>query len=152
MIRQLWNLSVHARAFLRHYMPTNILLDALRTRRGLKWGIPAMLLAAPYLLAAAICTTLIADGGPGWLNLLVLLCLWNTIKVIIIGPVSLILLIRAHAREAVAVRAERRAATGVLDGRGARMHLTHVALPARAYPRTKAIPGPISVSNETNYV
>ena len=62
MIRQLWTLSVHTRAFLRRYMPTNILLDAIRTRRGLKWGVPAMLLAAPYLLAASTFTTLIANA------------------------------------------------------------------------------------------
>ena len=73
MIRQLWNLSIHTRAFLRRYMPTNILLDAIRTRRGLKWGAPTMLLAAPYLLAASICTNSLASGGPGWLSLLVLL-------------------------------------------------------------------------------
>ena len=109
MIRQLWNLSIHTRAFLRRYMPTNILLDAIRTRRGLKWGVPAMLLAMPYLLAASTFATLIADGGPGWLNLLVLLCLWNTMKFIIMGPVSLILLARVLMREALAVRAERRA-------------------------------------------
>jgi len=30
-----------------------------------------MLLAVPHLLAASVCTSLIADGGPGWLNLLV---------------------------------------------------------------------------------
>ena len=100
MIRQLWTLSVHTRAFLRRYMPTNILLDAIRTRRGLKWGVPAMLLAAPYLLAASTFTTLIANGGPGWLNLLVLLCLWNTMKFIIMGPVSVALLVRACIREA----------------------------------------------------
>ena len=99
MIRQLWTLSVHTRAFLRRYMPTNILLDAIRTRRGLKWGVPAMLLAVPYLLAASICTNVIADGGPGWLNLLVLLFLWNTLKFILIGPVSFVLLIRARLRE-----------------------------------------------------
>lgn len=104
MIRQLWTLSVHTRAFLRRYMPTNIALDAIRTRRGLKWGVPAMLLAAPYLLVASICTTLIADGAPGWLNLLVLLCLWNSIKFIIIGPVSITLLTRALIGEAAARR------------------------------------------------
>lgn len=107
MIRELWTVSVHTRAFLRRYMPTNILLDAIRTRRGLKWGVPAILLAAPYLLAASTFTTLI-DGGPGWLNLLVFLCLWNTMKFIIMGPVSLILLGRARLREGAAVRAERR--------------------------------------------
>lgn len=111
MIRQLWDLSVHTRAFLRRYMPTNILLDAIRTRRGLKWGVPAMLLAAPYLLVASTFTALIADGGPGWLNLLVLLCLWNTMKFTIMGPISLILLARARLREGLVTRVERRAKT-----------------------------------------
>lgn len=46
-------------------MPTNILLDAIRSRRGIKWGLPAMLLAAPYLLAASICTNLIDSGVAG---------------------------------------------------------------------------------------
>jgi hypothetical protein len=95
MIRQLWNLSVHTRAFLRRYMPTNILLDAIRTRRGLKWGLPAM------LLAASTFTTLLADGGAGWLNLFVLLRMWNTMKFVIMGPVSLIMLTRVRLREAV---------------------------------------------------
>ncbi|WP_196482703.1 sulfate permease, partial [Propionibacterium freudenreichii] len=85
MLRLLWAASVHTRYFLRRCMPTNILLDAIRTRHGLRWGIPAMLLAAPYLLAASICTNLIADGGPGWLNLLVLLFCWNSLKILIMG-------------------------------------------------------------------
>ena len=99
MIRLLWNASIHVRGFLRRYMPTNILLDAIRTRRGLKWGVPAMLLAVAYLILASICTNLISAGGPGWLNLLVLLLLWNTLKFILIGPVSFVLLIRARLRE-----------------------------------------------------
>ena len=45
MLRLIWNLSIHIRTFLRVWMPTNILLDALRTRRGLHWGAPAMLLS-----------------------------------------------------------------------------------------------------------
>ena len=82
MIRLLWAVSVHIRYFLRRYMPTNILLDLIRTRRGLKWGIPAMFLAVPYLLAAGICTNLIASGGPGWLNLLVLLFVCYAVVVV----------------------------------------------------------------------
>lgn len=73
MFRLLWAASVRTRYYLRRYMPTNVALDAIRTRRGLKWGVPAMLLAVPYLVAASVCTSLIADGSPGWLNLLVLL-------------------------------------------------------------------------------
>ena len=68
MIRLLWALSVRTRYFLRRYMPTNVLIDAIRTRRGLKWGVPAMLLAVPYLIAASICTNIVSDGGPGWLR------------------------------------------------------------------------------------
>ncbi len=96
MLRLLWALSVRIRYYLRRYMPTNILLDAIRTRRGPKWGLPAMLLAAPYLLAASICTNLINDGGPGWLNLLVILSIWNAMKFLYVGPVSLALL--GHVR------------------------------------------------------
>ena len=62
MFRLLWNLSIRVRLFLRTYMPTNILLDALRTRRGLKWGVPAMLIAAPYLFGAWLLTVWIAAG------------------------------------------------------------------------------------------
>ncbi|GAA3799121.1 sulfate permease [Micrococcus endophyticus] len=75
------------------YAPANLLINTIRTRRGLKWGIPAMLLAVPYLYAAAICTTIINDGDPGWLYLLVLLLVWNALKLIWIGPVSVVLLV-----------------------------------------------------------
>ena len=56
MIHLIWTLSPHTRYYLRRYMPTNRLLDAIRRRRNLKWGIPAMLLAVPYLLIASTCT------------------------------------------------------------------------------------------------
>ncbi len=56
MLRLLWTLSVH-------------------TRRGLKWGISAMLLAIPSLFAAAVFRYLIEGGRPGWLHLLVLMCI-----------------------------------------------------------------------------
>ena len=104
MIRLIWNLSIRTRLFLRTWMPTNILLDAIRTRRGLRWGIPGMLLAIPYLLIANLCVQALADRGPGWLHLIVLWAIWNSLKMLCIGPVSVILLIGARLRE----RAERR--------------------------------------------
>jgi len=104
MLRLLWVASAHIRCYLRRDMPTNVAFDAIRTRRGLKWGMPAMLLAVPYLLAASICTSLIAEGGPGWLKLLVLLFIWSALKFLIMGPVSLVLLIRARLQETVAHR------------------------------------------------
>ncbi|MEA5055833.1 MAG: sulfate permease [Propionicimonas sp.] len=104
----LWEFSANTRNVMRRYLPTNILLDLIRTRRGLKWGLPAMLLAAPYLLAASICTNLIADGAPGWFNLLVILFIWNALKFLIMGPVSLVLLLRVRVQEAAEHRHVRR--------------------------------------------
>lgn len=110
MIRLIWTLGAHTRYYLRRYMPTNRLLDAIRRRPNLKWGIPAMLLAAPYLLIASICTNALADGAPGWLHLVVLWAVWNAMKFITMGPVSLILLIRGRTCDAVARRRMRRQA------------------------------------------
>ena len=66
MFRLIWIASVHVRYCLRRYMPSNIVLDLIRTRRGLKFGLPAMLLAAPYLYVAYLLTGLIGAGGAGW--------------------------------------------------------------------------------------
>lgn len=103
MFRLIWAASVRTHGIL-SYAPTNLLIAATRTRRGLRWGIPAMLLAIPYLLAAYWCVTTIENGGPGWLNLVVLLCGWNSIKLTLNGPITVILLVRARIREVVARR------------------------------------------------
>jgi len=102
MLRLTWNLSIHIRTFLRVWMPTNILLDTLRTRRGLRWGVPAMLLSIGYLAIAYWCNTLIDDNGPGWLHLIVLLCIYNAFKFLIFGPLSLARLIKARHHERAA--------------------------------------------------
>ncbi|WP_258075394.1 hypothetical protein [Rathayibacter sp. AY1E3] len=57
MLRLIWILSIYVRSFMRRFMPTNIALVALRTRRGLKWGVPAMLLAVGYIWVARILGT-----------------------------------------------------------------------------------------------
>jgi len=92
MIRKSVALSARGNGVL-CYVPTNLPINAIRTRRGLKWGIPAMLLAVLYLYAAETYTTSINDGGLGWIHLLVLLFAWNAPKFIWIGPVSLVLLV-----------------------------------------------------------
>lgn len=113
MFRLIWIASVYTRYFLRRYMPTNILLDAIRTRRGLKLGVPAMLLAIPYLYVASLLTVLIDDGAPGWLHLLVVLCIWNAMKFAFMGPVSVVLLMRARAAEWRERRTLRRSVTAM---------------------------------------
>ena len=53
-----------------------------------------MLLAIPYFLIAAVMVQVISDGVPAWLNVLVLLSIWNGLKMLWIGPLSLTLLAR----------------------------------------------------------
>ena len=104
MFRLIWAASVRTPSVL-SYAPTNLLIAATRTRRGLRWGIPAMLLAIPYFLAAHWCVTTIEAGGPGWLNLVVLLCAWNSIKLTLNGPASVVRLLQAKVKEWRGVRA-----------------------------------------------
>jgi len=103
MSRLIWAASVRAHAILR-YAPTNLLIAAIRTRRGLRWGLPAMLLTVPYWFVASWCVTTIENGGPRWLNALVLLAAWNMMKFVLMGPVSLTLLATARLRERSARR------------------------------------------------
>lgn len=70
-----------------------------------------MLLASPYIAAVKLLTDHIEQGGPGWLHLVVLLCGWNTLKMLWLGPVSLILLARARRPSArIAAHSARRPA------------------------------------------
>jgi len=86
-------------AFFERCMPTNILLRATHARRGLKWGLPAMLLAVVYIVIAAALAQWVAGGAPGWINLLVLLCLWNALKFVVNGPVTAVRLLRVRRDE-----------------------------------------------------
>lgn len=79
----MWKLSTAIRHYLRTYMPTNIALDLLRIGPGLKWAVPAALalvVVLAYLFAASMATRLIERGGPGWLNVLVAVFIWNAMK------------------------------------------------------------------------
>lgn len=105
MFRSIWILSIRAHDFFQHYMPSNRLLAATRIRRGLKWGVPAMLVGVPYLAMANVCTILIDSGAPEWLHLVVLWGLWNAFKFVLNGPVSLFRLVRAVMREQMMAQA-----------------------------------------------
>lgn len=101
LLDTLWAASIRTRVFLRRWMPTNILLDWLRQRRNLRWGVPAMLLGVAYLAAAVGCILLIEQGWPEPLYLLFFLTLWNGLRFLLMGPISVLLLIRARTYEAI---------------------------------------------------
>ena len=101
MFALIWRITARTHYALRRFMPTNIVLDAIHTRRGLKWGVPAMLLAIPYALAAAFCAGQADAGGPAWLHLLALVFAWNALKFFVAGPVSVLWLLRVRKSEAM---------------------------------------------------
>lgn len=111
MFGLIWASVARTHFALRRFMPTNILLDAIHTRRGLKWGVPAMLLAVPYGLGALLCLGLAKGEAPGWLYLVGLLLAWNALKFVVAGPVTLIRLARVRVHEARV----RREATGTRE-------------------------------------
>jgi len=105
MFGLIWASVARTHFVLRRFMPTNILLDAIHTRRGLKWGVPAMLLAVPYGLGALLCLGLAEGEAPGWLYLVGLRLAWNALKFVVAGPVTLIRLARVRVHEARVGRA-----------------------------------------------
>ena len=107
MIRLLMAASIAIHDYLTRYMPTNKIRDRVYTRDGLKWGIPAMLLAIPYFGIALWLARIIETGAPGWLNVAVLICLWSGFKMLWLGPISLIKLARVRAQEFAARRRSR---------------------------------------------
>ena len=76
-----------------------------------------MLVARPYVLIASVCSSAAANGGPGWLQLIVLWACWNALKFIIMGPISVALLGRARLRESAVRRHQRREALAEANAR-----------------------------------
>lgn len=123
--------------YLRVYAPTNIALDYLRSRRGLKWALPASFALAPaYWGIGYAVTTLIETGGPGWLNLLAALCGWNGLKFVMLGIWSPILLIKALLSEEVSARRSSRGHPKTLGSARPQRFCSRVSGAAERCPRT----------------
>lgn len=99
MFRLIWIISIYVRSFMRRFMPSNIAITALRTRSGLKWAAPAMLLSVPYLFAASYVATLVDDRASKWLYIVFLVCIWNALKFLTNGIVCTGLLARVRLHE-----------------------------------------------------
>ncbi|RAE49860.1 hypothetical protein DN540_38105, partial [Burkholderia multivorans] len=88
-----------------------------------------------YLCVAHLLTVLICEGAPGLLHLLVVLCIWNSMKFALMGPVCVILLLRARASEWQERRMLRRSATSWPDSATSRKGVT--GAPSRHDPTEK---------------
>ena len=100
-----WALSARIYGLLQRFCPSNIVIRRVHTRTGIKWG-PLVGLAgvAFYGLLMAATGTIVRDGGPGWVNLFVLVGFWNTIRFAALIPVSVARLLRVRHQEKVLPR------------------------------------------------
>jgi hypothetical protein len=100
-----WAVSTRLHNLFRRFAPSNILIRRTQTRTGIKWGplvgVAAAVLYGLLMLATA---TVLRKGGPGWVDLIVLLAFWNTVKFTCLIPVSLVRLLRARHQERVLQR------------------------------------------------
>ena len=98
-------LSAHLYGLSQRFAPSNIVIRRVHTRTGIKWG-PLVGLAGVvvYGLLMVVTGTIIRDGGPGWVNLLVLVGFWNTCRFAVLIPVSVVRLLRVRHEEKVLLR------------------------------------------------
>ncbi len=86
--------------FLARYLPSlRLIMRIIHRRDSHKWGVPAMLLAAPYFFVANIFKELIEGGGEPWLSIPMLWCLVMGLVFLAMGPVGLILMLTARVRD-----------------------------------------------------
>lgn len=112
LIYLLLGLSVRVRNLMRVWMPTNIFLDYLRTRRGSKRDGTALLVGAGYFALAIGCARVIQLGWPEWLYLVFWLLLWNASKFLLFPPIDAGRRRARRLRAASARLAQRLAAPG----------------------------------------
>ena len=105
-----WAISARLYSLVQRFAPSNTVIRRVHTRSGIKWG-PLVGLAGVmvYGLLLVMTGTIVRDGGPGWVNLFVLIGFWNTLRFAVLMPVSAIRLLRVRHQEKVLLREWQRA-------------------------------------------
>jgi hypothetical protein len=116
-----WALSSRLYGLTQRFCPSNIVIRRVHTRSGITWG-PLVGLAgiAFYGLLMVACGTIVRDGGPGWVNLFVIIGFWNTCRFTVLIPTSIVRLLRVRHQEKVLLRDWQRtqaASGGRMDAR-----------------------------------
>jgi hypothetical protein len=70
-----------AHRYLQAFAPSNVIVSKLRRERPTTWIASGLMgLSAAFALGAIIAADWAAEGGPGWIHLVVLLWTWNAMK------------------------------------------------------------------------
>lgn len=93
----IWRSVATVHGYIQSCSPSNIAIALLRTRGGLKWAIPAALVAVPaYLCVAWLMTVLVDQGASHWLLLLTLVCFIDACKFGALALLVPLMLLRAR--------------------------------------------------------
>lgn len=100
-----WSLSSRLYGLFRSYAPSNIIIRRVHTRSGIKWGpLVGLVGVAVYATIMAVAVTLLHHGAPGWINLIVLIAFWDTMKFAFLIPTSIVRLLRVCHQERAITR------------------------------------------------
>lgn len=100
-----WSLSSRIYGLFQSYAPSSIVIRRVHTRSGIKWGpLVGLVGVAVYATIMAVAVALLHHGAPGWINLIVLIAFWNTIKFIFLIPTSTVRLLRVRHQERAITR------------------------------------------------
>jgi len=86
------------------WLPSNILVRRVRTRRGLRWGMPLALLGLVYFIVGVGCFGAVQLGGSPWWYIGVAVCWWTALKLVGHGLYASVMLPIVRAQESLAVR------------------------------------------------
>ena len=112
MIRLVFHLVVIAYWWLHAHAPTSRLVGRVRSAPRLRWTPICLLVGLACLAIAAAFGAAIQHGAPGWLNLAVLVALWNGVKIGWLAPANVVWAIqvrlarRRHNRQTEAAMRE----------------------------------------------
>jgi hypothetical protein len=94
----IWRTVATVRGSVKAYAPSNIAITYLRSPRGLKWAIPAALIAIPtYLYIAWLMTVLVDRSATEWLYLITVIAWVDACKYAALAVITPFLWLNALA-------------------------------------------------------
>lgn len=95
-----WLLSARLYRLFQAFAPSNIAIRRVHTRDSIKWGsVVGLGGVLVYGFAMLLAVGFVQDAGPGWVNLIVAVAFWNTVKFATLIPVSLVRLLGVRHQE-----------------------------------------------------
>lgn len=86
------------------WCPSNLLLNHVRTRRGLRWGLPLVAVGYGYLYVGGFLLSLIDSGHPRSLYVPAAICCWSGVKLVLGGLYAAARIVYVRSRENLVIR------------------------------------------------